>query len=142
MVSSPLVLGFNMSNVDQMDRVWPIITNKEAISIDHAWAGMPGTLYKTLLNQTVEVWAKALPESKVAILVLNTVAVKTSTAVTLALANGDFPGNPQGTMMRDVWNQKDVPVVDGRITLSLSTHASMLLVLENATDPSWWVVKG
>jgi hypothetical protein len=51
------VLGFNMSDQDQMDRVWPIITNKEAILVDHAWAGMPGTLFKILENG-VEVWAK------------------------------------------------------------------------------------
>ena len=28
MMSSPLVLGFNMSNKDDMDRVWPTITNR------------------------------------------------------------------------------------------------------------------
>ena len=67
----PLVLGFNMSDKDRMDRVWPIITNTEAIAIDHAWAGSPGTLHKTLHNSTVEVWAKPLPEHQVAILVLN-----------------------------------------------------------------------
>ena len=27
---------------------WQVITNSEAIAIDHAWAGMPGTLYSTL----------------------------------------------------------------------------------------------
>ena len=69
--SSPLILGFNMSNQDQMDRVWPILTNKEAIAIDHDWAGSPGMLYKTLQNQSIEVWAKPLPSRKVAILVLN-----------------------------------------------------------------------
>ena len=36
-VSSPLVLGFNLSDAKIMDRVWPVITNREAIAIDHAW---------------------------------------------------------------------------------------------------------
>ena len=38
MLSSPLVLGFDLNNSETMDRVWPIITNTEAIAIDHAWA--------------------------------------------------------------------------------------------------------
>lgn len=29
MMSSPLVLGFNMSSKADMDRVWPTITNRE-----------------------------------------------------------------------------------------------------------------
>ena len=139
-VSSPLVLGFNMSNPEQMGRVWPVITNREAVAIDHAWAGMPGTLYKTLHNSTVEVWAKALPQNKVAILVLNTAVVKGSTAVSLSLVNGDLPGNPQGTIMRDVWNHQDVPIAGGVLTFSLSTHDSVLAVLDNVTDARWWSV--
>ena len=107
-MSSPLVLGFNMSNANQMDRVWPIISNKEAIAIDHAWAGSPGMLYKTLQNNTVEIWAKPLPEQKVAILVLN--AGTTNTTVTVSVA-ADVPGTPKGTTMRDVWNHKDVAIV-------------------------------
>ena len=54
-----------MSNKADMDRVWPIITNRDAIAVDHAWAGNPGMLYKTLHNETVEVWAKPLPQHKV-----------------------------------------------------------------------------
>jgi hypothetical protein len=33
MMSSPLVLGFNMSNKAQMDRVWPIITNRMCFAV-------------------------------------------------------------------------------------------------------------
>ena len=29
-----------------MDRVWPIISNTEALAVNHAWAGKPGTLAK------------------------------------------------------------------------------------------------
>ena len=62
-VSSPLVLGFNMSNSVDMDRVWPTITNSEAIAVDHAWAGSPGMLFKTLLvqNNSIEVLRPLAP---------------------------------------------------------------------------------
>lgn len=126
-MSSPLVLGFNMSNAKQMDRVWPIITNKEAIAIDHAWSGSPGMLYKTLQNNTVEIWAKPLPGQKVAILVLN--ARTAQTTVTVSVAE-DVPGQPKGTMMRDVWNHKDVAIVGGEIPLTLNAHDSTFAILE------------
>eukprot|EP00729_Bicosta_minor_P015037 gene15037-6128_t len=120
-MSSPLVLGFNMSNQDQMGRVWPIITNKEAIAVDHAWAGMPGTLYSTLQNGTVEIWAKALPERQ------------------LSLAD-DLPGKPDAATptVRDVWNYKDVATQDGEISITLATHQSFFGVVGNVTDEHWW----
>lgn len=50
-VSSPMILGFDMSNKDKMDRVWPIITNLDARAVNHAWVGHPGTLIKTYPSQ-------------------------------------------------------------------------------------------
>ncbi len=32
-VSSPLILGFNLSNEEDMDRVWPTITNADALQV-------------------------------------------------------------------------------------------------------------
>ena len=43
-VSSPLVLGFDMSDATIMDKVWPVITNKEVIAVNQAWAGSAGQL--------------------------------------------------------------------------------------------------
>lgn len=40
--SSPLILGFDLNNKTTMDRVWPIISNKEAIAVNQAWSGHPG----------------------------------------------------------------------------------------------------
>lgn len=45
-ISSPLILGFDMNNSAIMDRVWPIITNVDALAVSKAWAGHPGTLIK------------------------------------------------------------------------------------------------
>merc|ERR1711874_871157 len=41
-VSSPLILGFDVTNGDLMDSMWDIITNEEAIAVNQAWAGHPG----------------------------------------------------------------------------------------------------
>lgn len=37
MVSSPLVLGFDLSNQEKMSAAWPIISNKEVIEISQTW---------------------------------------------------------------------------------------------------------
>ncbi len=45
-VSSPLVLGLDLTNETNMDLFWPIITNHEAIAVNEAWVGDAGTLLK------------------------------------------------------------------------------------------------
>lgn len=51
-VSAPLVLSFDLTKRDAdggltLDRVWPIITNKEAIAVNQRWDGSPGRLLLT-----------------------------------------------------------------------------------------------
>lgn len=45
--SSPLILGYDLNDDSVTDRIWDIISNKEAIAINQAWAGHPGRLVKT-----------------------------------------------------------------------------------------------
>lgn len=46
-VSSPLVLSFDLTNKPAVDRVWPILSNKEAIAVNQHWNGSPGQLLLT-----------------------------------------------------------------------------------------------
>lgn len=46
-LSSPLILGLDMSQRETMDRVWATITNKDALDVNDAWVGQPGTLVKS-----------------------------------------------------------------------------------------------
>merc|ERR1712070_902237 len=43
-VSSPLILGHDLSNDEQYDAAWPVISNEDAIRVNQAWAGDPGRL--------------------------------------------------------------------------------------------------
>eukprot|EP00428_Durinskia_dybowskii_P051098 CAMPEP_0170325158 /NCGR_PEP_ID=MMETSP0116_2-20130129/63439_1 /TAXON_ID=400756 /ORGANISM="Durinskia baltica, Strain CSIRO CS-38" /LENGTH=55 /DNA_ID=CAMNT_0010578181 /DNA_START=136 /DNA_END=300 /DNA_ORIENTATION=- len=36
-----------MTDRETMDRVWPTITNLDALAVNEAWAGLPGTLVKS-----------------------------------------------------------------------------------------------
>lgn len=129
-VSSPLVLGFNMSDQDRMNRVWPIITNREAIAVDHAWAGLPGTLFKTLLNDTLEVWSKPLPDQQVAVLVLNVGPGNVTTTLSVA---DDVPGKTKGAQYRSIWDKADVLIHGGTVPVSLTSHDSLFAVFSNST---------
>merc|ERR1712048_85515 len=53
--SSPLILSFDIRNAANLDRVWPVIANEEAIAINQAWSGSPGMLVGTYntMNQDV-----------------------------------------------------------------------------------------
>lgn len=45
-VSSPLILGYDLAKEDVTDKVWDIITNKEAIAVNQQYAGHPGKWVK------------------------------------------------------------------------------------------------
>merc|ERR1719174_3320119 len=46
-VSSPLILSVDLSNPAVLHRVWPILSNREAIAINQYWGGSPGRLLLT-----------------------------------------------------------------------------------------------
>ena len=42
--SAPLAIGFDLTNNSLYDELYPIIANKQAVSINQQWAGNPGNL--------------------------------------------------------------------------------------------------
>ena len=44
-VGSPLILGYDLTNQTTAERVWPIVSNVEAISINQQWAGHPALVH-------------------------------------------------------------------------------------------------
>eukprot|EP00730_Choanoeca_flexa_P018862 TRINITY_DN9194_c0_g1_i1.p1 TRINITY_DN9194_c0_g1~~TRINITY_DN9194_c0_g1_i1.p1 ORF type:complete len:557 (+),score=83.14 TRINITY_DN9194_c0_g1_i1:198-1673(+) len=47
-VSSPLILGLDLTDEDRVSSIWDIITNSDAIAVNQNWAGHPGTLVKSI----------------------------------------------------------------------------------------------
>ena len=45
-VSSPLVLGFDVADDAVVEKYWPIVTNTDALGVSSAWAGEAGRLLK------------------------------------------------------------------------------------------------
>ena len=96
---------------------------------------MPGTLHTQLLNDTVEVWGKALADDQVAVMVVNVGG--NASSFSLAMVS-DIPGGPTGGTMRDVWEHKNVAVADGTVHFDLDAHDSALMVFSNVTSVNWW----
>ena len=67
-VSAPLVLSVDLTNKPMLDRIWPILSNKEAIAVNQHWNGSPGQL---LLTDKVTVPSPpqhGLPSNKMALI--------------------------------------------------------------------------
>ena len=92
-------------------------------------------LYKTLHNDTVEVWAKPLPQQAVAVLILNTAVQNISLEVSVA---NDLPPTAAGaTSYRSIWTHEDIPITNGKMLLKLTAHDNVFAVLNNSRAVGW-----
>jgi len=120
-ISSPLILGFNLTNATEFAELWPIISNPEALLINSAWEGSPGNRFAHSHASVhvpgcpgcdpfmVPIWqafSKPLKGGAVAVLIINSNA----TDLELTIPLTDIPGlSGQGTrVIRDVWLREDV----------------------------------
>ena len=135
-VSSPLILGFDLTNLTEVSRLLPIIGNKRALDVNAQWAGEAGRALKrskTSFNATAlynmdcsrtrhvllpewVVWSKQLssPPDSVAALAINLADGPRSFSVTLkelALAAGDVHGDVSEMAGVEVWSGAKVAKV-------------------------------
>jgi len=137
-----------------MDAIWPIISNKEAIAVNQAWAGHSGSPFKEASEQvlvtgwtsqnrkgllevqedfTVPSWQyfyKPIGDGKVAIFMMN----HASASANLKLDFKDVPGlTCSSCHVRDIWNHKDAGTMN-ELALDVAPHDSAFLVLSAASD--------
>ena len=110
-----------------ISKVWPIISNKEAIAVNQAWAGHPGFKAEEVPN-VHQVWAKPLPSGSLAVLVIN-LSTQPQASITVDLSK---LGAPVGARGRDVWAHKDLGVVGVSWDVpALSAHDPAFVVFSN-----------
>lgn len=151
-VSSPLVLGNDLTNKSVMDRVVPVVTNKRALRVSQTWAGSPGTLLrnssKTFIAAanhgagnsghtmevfpTFQIWKKPLTDnnSEVAVLVINlynTTLPEGSAPVTLE----ELGMSGKDADVTEVWSGAMARVVDGKVAVgALKAHESFFAIVK------------
>lgn len=59
-MSSPLILSFNLSDPARMERAWPIISNTRILAVNQRWAGSPGRRITMSAASGFQAWAKPM----------------------------------------------------------------------------------
>ncbi len=153
--SAPLTLGYDLTDDNVTERVWPIIANQEAIAINQAWAGHPGKMLRNLTSGQpsfptasgcggyscdTQLWVKPLSKqngsvASVAVLLLSNSdpdpqeqKIK-NTSYTIELEWLGMKG-AKGAHVRDVWAHKDLGMSASSFTTdSFGGHDSRLYVI-------------
>ena len=122
-VSSPLVLGHDVNDESTVDKIWSIISNKEAIAVNQGWEGHPGRLVKD--NGNSQIWAKVQANGAQAVLVLS----NDESSINAEIDLSDV-GLFETVAVRDIWEQKDAPDATGKIVINgLTSHDSRFYLL-------------
>merc|ERR1712185_166209 len=114
------------------DKVWPIITNPEALAVSQSWFGHPGTLAdqdKDNAGQQWQIWAKAQGGGAVAVLLISrALGSALASHLDLSLRLSDYVSG--SVQVRDIWNRKDLGRHSGVMTFpNVQAHDSMFLLL-------------
>ena len=151
-MSSPLILSFDLANRAKMDQAWPIITNRRVLEVNQRWAGHPGrrlaaadapspapnpppgtpvAAVGTVVGTEWQIWAKPLGKQSHAVLLVSTGSTS-QTVLSIPFANisaADF-ATAQAACVFDLYDgyfwQAD-PQAAALTTEALGAHDSAFL---------------
>mmetsp|Transcript_16417 Transcript_16417/g.22897 ORF Transcript_16417/g.22897 Transcript_16417/m.22897 type:complete len:444 (-) Transcript_16417:47-1378(-) len=141
-VSSPLTLSHDVNNDTIMDQIWPIISNKEIIEVNRAYAGFSGGPFATSKKSitivsgddkvSIPTWTLlykplAYDNSKVAVLLMNS----GDSAEVLALDFDKIPGFKcsRRCSVRDLWTHEDLGKFDSSYGVRVKSHDAAFVVV-------------
>ena len=146
-VSSPLILGFDMSNMTEYDTWWPIVSNTEAIAVNQLYNGEAGHLVAmssstyngpvsmgclceatrpSFTLPTWSVWGKSLPNNQFAAIALNTL-LDTNANFTITTEQLGFAAGAT-LQVRDIFAHEDLPAITGTWNVNLGPSGSQFLL--------------
>ena len=137
-MSSPLILGFDLRDDDLVAELWPFLANKEALAVSQTWAGHPGWRVRTWTPENkgpiwynwrpldsdnvhtnkepidlMQIWTKPMPGGSRAVLVINADASPENSEHPYSIKLGELGMVADGTVLvRDIWNRKDRSVAE------------------------------
>ena len=127
--SSPLILGFDASRRETLERVWPIITNREVIAVSQAWAGLAGRRIST--SRDWQIWTKPLGGGRHACLLLSNASYSVDISVSLGEVSLELNATGAVVSARDLYAGRELGHVAGDrfVGKSISPHDSQMVVL-------------
>lgn len=145
-VSSPLILGFDVTNTTLLAAAWPYISNREAIAVNQQWAGYSGGAFYSSSAKTnftpcgwwlpscsfpsVQYFAKPQPNNTTAVILLNSGDQPASLTLTFSTVPRLAPATHYH--VRDLWLKADLGVYQATITVTLASRDSAFLLLTPA----------
>ena len=160
-MSSPLILGLDLLSSVQMEQMWPIISNAEAIAVNQQWAGHAGWLVQSWTPDGAakitergdtpgcghgnvvcweepldvgQVWCKPQPAGAVAVWVLNN-SPHSELPYSVALSELELRESSL-FMVRDIWAGTSlVPIISERLHGTVAPMDSHLLLLSPLDPP-------
>lgn len=125
LIPSPLMLGMNLTDLDPWTT--SLITNDEVIAINQDPLGLPGK--RVSQNQTAEVWAKPLKDGSLAVGLFN----RGDSEAVVSAEWGEL-GLQGKQKVRDVWQKKDLGIMENRIQQTVPKHGAVLLRVSPAAQ--------
>ena len=147
-VSSPLVLSFDVRNGSAVDAMWPLVANTEILAVSDAWAGSAGDLILEASTNVTwahcgtapgvspcraaawQVWSKPLPGGGAALLILNH---NDAGSVSVSVPLAGIPGlacAPASCAVRDVYAHSNNGSATGVFTAAaVPAHDSVFVTL-------------
>lgn len=123
LIPSPLMLGMSLPDLDPW--TLSLLTNKEVIDINQDPLGQPGK--RVSQNQSCEVWAKPLGDGSIAVGLFN--RGDSEAVVTAEWRDLGLNGKQK---VRDLWQKKDLGIMENRFQQTVPKHGAVLLKLSPA----------
>lgn len=146
-VSSPQIIGMDMTDTALVQQVWPIISNVETKEVSQTYFGFSGSQYQTATEvvdlctpaeraagevcTAAPAWMalyKPIDAKRTAVLVIN----NSPSAADLSVSFSAVPGLPCGTTckVRDIFAQADKGTSSGSYTVpGVASHDSVFIML-------------
>ena len=139
-VSSPLILGYDVTDDSITDKIWSIVSNKEILEVSQTWAGHPGRLVKSYdptggsANESMMVWGKVLGEHDQAALIIGNYGGSVNYTVEVDLTEFGFAAG-DSVKVRDLYAKKDIMTAKGSFqTEAVASHDSRMYRFTQVTD--------
>jgi len=129
-ISSPLILSHDVNDDVVTDQIWDVISNREVLAVNQAYAGDSGGVYEKGKNHRY--FSKPIDGgSRVALLLMNT----GSSNNTLMAKFEDIPGlscevNKCAYHVRDIWNHKNLGIFETLWSVSVKSHDAAFVVVD------------
>jgi alpha-galactosidase len=126
-MAAPLMAGNDIRAMDdttsrEMRTTRSILMNKEVIAVDQDSLGVQGMIVQDYPPE-LQVWVKPLKDGSKAVVLFNRASVPTA----MTASWGRIGLHTSKAMVRDLWEHKDLGVVDSRYTATVPSHGVVML---------------